>query len=153
MDIESQVVEIPVQPVIKARITIVGHLYFQEPGGSPTLLDHAYQVNVDSDEQPFTRKFKVGQEWRKLDLGWNEDPSMIEISNEVPFLSQQPTEEERKEIKSRVLEMGVATDDDILLQWLIPVGDWLRFVPYAAGNLRIRCRCGEAIVILTVFPK
>lgn len=57
---------------IKNRLSVVERLYFQDHINRQSPVDYGdkFSLNLDSDEQPYQRDSKVGEEWTKLDFGW-----------------------------------------------------------------------------------
>lgn len=140
----------------KPRITVVETVYHQAPGQQPTSVECRHTKSLDSDEQPYTRRVKVGQEWQALDCGWLEEASLLVLSNAKEQFAVNPTDEQRQEAEARVVEVGIAAEDDdtrITPLFLIAPGDTFRGQPLGVKAIKLRCRKGEATVTINLFPK
>jgi hypothetical protein len=85
----------------KGRVTVVEHLYHQTDG-EPSQTSSTYSLWLDSDEQPFCRRFKVASAWSDLPKGWiepdkcsvlvltNTGESPIEITFAPPIVDNEP---------------------------------------------------------------
>lgn len=127
-----------------SRITIVETVYYQRADRQPTSVCTRFSTRSDSEEQHFTRELRVGQEWQTIDFGWVKSVGMLVIVNEREKFQVRPTPERQAEADSRLVEIDNGGT------WLIPPGGSHRGIP--VGELRIRCRTGEARVTVTVFP-
>jgi hypothetical protein len=140
----------------KARLTVTETVFHQPLDGDPTAGPHTpYTILLDTDEQPYLRHGRVGQEWTKMDVGWIKGCSMLCLSNEgIKMPPGQPTEGQRTDAASRLLEIGVTNDmiDMVVPFAQLPPGQSLRFPPYDLGTLMIRCGNIETRYILTLFP-
>lgn len=66
----------------KALMTVVEHVYNQVPDEDPFEVNaRPWDKNIESDEDPYQRTYKVGPEPKPLDCGWIEEPGMIHIYN------------------------------------------------------------------------
>lgn len=137
------------------RITVVDTIYHQRTGSQPTAVESRFCVGVQSDEQPYTRSFKVGEEWKLLDHGWIDQCSMLLLSHDDDGSRQvQPTEEKRKELDEQVVELSFTSlptlqNPDLL----VPYKESIRIIPVSLERVFIRCRKGIARCTVTIFPK
>jgi len=88
---------------MKQRLVVVEQVY------CGTVADHRFARWLESDEEPYGRTYDVGAEWRSLDTGWVQRPSMLTIRNDgkeavllsldahVPFAAVRPGESARFE--------------------------------------------------------
>lgn len=138
-------------PIVKDRITVVESLYYQPFGGNPSVIDCRYDRWLDCvDEQPYSRKSKVGEEWIPLDIGWITACGLLHIeNNEGKFPFRIPTAEEKAESNAKVLEINYAGSERCLL---VPPGESTRIIPSHPKDLLIRCRKGQAKFTVTAFP-
>ena len=137
-------------------ITVVEQIYHQPAGEEPTAYHHSFVRKLSVQEQPYSRKIKVGEGWQPLDLGWFADKpdaiGMVQIINdEGHFLQTQPTDEERAAAAAKVIEMRGSFVDKMV--WLIPPGEAQRSSPACPGDLWIRCQSGVAQATVNVFPR
>jgi hypothetical protein len=143
------------------RITVVEQVYHRPAdGGEPTVAETRFSRELASQEQPFERRAKVGEDWQPLEHGWLESAGMLLISNEEGrHLQVNPTDEERLSISRRVLELIYAMEDDELLvpqsscTWLIPPGESMRAYPSDVSRLCVRCQSGVARFTLRLYPR
>ncbi len=139
----------------RARLTVVERLGYQQIGARPFALESAFSVWLDSQEEPYSRTFRVAEEWQPLDYGWMASASLLVLRNEEGlFHGVNPTEEVRQQVAARVLELGrwVAGDTVTAFASVQPQHS-LRFEPLDLSAFRIRCRCGAAKYRLTLMPR
>lgn len=146
------------KPANKARLTILDSVYYQNPDGSPILLDNRYVKILDSDEQPYgPRKVKVDSQWVEItsELCWVRSPSILVVNNEEgKGLQTYPTPEERLDISKRVLELAVFCDQLgswVVVETILP-GESRRGRPAPGSRWAVRCVHGSARTVFTVFP-
>lgn len=94
------------------RIVVVENVYHQGSDGMPTTHVYPrYTQFLTTDEQPYQRHTKVGEEWVRLDTGWLNECSLIVLENtEGLFQFRNPTKEEVEETKKKVIEIGFISD-------------------------------------------
>lgn len=145
-----------------ARLTTVSVVYHQPLGEEPHSFLHKTSKPLTTDEQAYTRKLKVTQEWQPIDTGWLTSLSLLLITNEEGKHTTQPTEEEKLAISQRVLEVGINVEDGYPLSvacpgptpvFLIGPGDSFSASPYDCSSLYLRCQSGVAKVTVNAFPK
>jgi hypothetical protein len=126
-------------------------------GGEQATWESRFGRMLVTEEQPFVRKSKIGLEWQPLETGWVKDCACILLINEEGKLGHvYPTEEEKREVAERIIELGTVngTDDSAVADWEIPPGESFRGSPALDLRLlRIRCRQGEARYTLVLVPK
>lgn len=63
---------------MRSRLTVVETAVW-EPGdeGPATAVESRFEVLASTDEQPYVRRLKVGQEWQRLEMGWLKGCSML----------------------------------------------------------------------------
>jgi hypothetical protein len=129
------------------RVTVVEGVYHMGVDVPTTVTENRFSRDVESDEQPYIRRFTVGSDWVQLDTGWVDAIGMLVISNEEGRVFQRiPTKEEREETMRRVVEVAGTPP------WLILPTESMRGLP-ANRSVRMRCLHGEARVVVTVVPK
>jgi hypothetical protein len=147
-------------------ITVVEQIYHQPAGEEPTAYHHSFVRKLFIQEQPYSRKIKVGEGWQPLDLGWFRDRpdaiGMVQVVNSEGRLTQtQPTDEERAAVAAKVIcvvskvvgdrIIGVLAEDDFC--WQIFPGESFLGSPTNANRLWIRCKSGVAQATVNVFPR
>lgn len=139
----------------KTRITIVNSAYFQPVDGDPKLFDRKWSQALTTDEEPYQRKMKVGEEWQPLESGWlNGEASLLVIQNLKPRFDHNLSEAELKEVEEKAVELGSALYTDqksVQVFSTVSVGRDVQIEPI--GRLMIRCAKGEAQVQYTFYPK
>ncbi len=136
---------------IKNRITVVETVYHQVMGDQPDCLESRFTREVESQEQPYRRNCKVGEEWQALDTGWLDEVSMLVIRNEEGTnLQVHPTEEQKADLAKKVL---LLSSTDSSTNWLILPGESFRGVPSTVKNLEVRSQSGTIRFILYATPR
>ena len=174
IDISKTPRDIPPQEEVRepslgvgSRYSVVGTIYHQTGGESPTSVVLQYTEKTELDEQPYQRKIKIGKEWTKVDLGWLESYgcSLIIVTNEEGRFSVTPSKEMREEVAKRVVEIGYKTGGEKAnrTQWSPPIEIVPVFkvnpnashfgVPIDPKRIYLRCPNGTAKILLTVYPR
>jgi hypothetical protein len=92
---------------LKSEITVVEQVYHQLSGSQPRAIESRFSRELESDEQPYERHLKVGEESVPLDCGWIKEASQLVIINEEgKGLQANPTDEERKGLACKILEIS-----------------------------------------------
>ena len=117
----------------RPRMTVVETVYHRLPGESPTSKDIGFSFDLESDEQIWERRMKVGPSWQPLDCGWVESVGMVLVKNE----------------SESVIEIGVGL---VPVQCVLPK-ESLRMRPYDSHVVMIRSVDDAAAVVITVYPK
>lgn len=120
-----------------------------------------YSAKCDMNEAPYERNLRVTEEWQQLDQGWFKDypgkepEEMLLINEEGSLLQRIPTEGERAEIASRIVEVGIGNRDQLAVCPIarIKPGRSLRYSPQEIGRVWLRCRKGVARVSLILIPE
>ena len=136
-------------------LTVTETIYHQSWGEGPTSVNSAFTRELSIQEQPYSRKIKIGETWQPLDLGWfsdrPNDVGMIQLVNEEGHFEQtQPTDEERAEAAAKVIELNFLA---LTNSWLILPRESFRGCPSLPGGVRIRCRSGVARATINVYPR
>lgn len=138
---------------MKSRITVIGTVYFQEAEQQPVAVESAHSRVCEADEQPYPRRFEVGEEWTPLPDGcWVSEASVMVLANaEGRGGRRNLTPAESEVVASHVVEVsfsGGATADAVI----VPRDD-MRVAPANLSAIRLRCRSGTARCSVTIFPK
>lgn len=134
-----------------ARLTVVGHVYHQQRDSSPVASDIQFESNLDTDEQPYVRNAKVGEQWEKLDYGWIKEASYILLKNDEGKLGfVNPTEMEKQDVLGRIVEISFnGQDPDILIHPM-------ESLPFRAADINrvwIRSRKDRARIVINIYPR
>lgn len=123
-----------VQRPERSRLRVVETVSFQRPRANAEAEPARFGRALESDEEPYTRRYKVGPAGVKLELGWVTACSMLRVEHAGPKAS--PTV---------LLQVG-----DVPVAW-IPRGETARFCPADVTSISLSC---EAVVvcIVTVYP-
>ncbi len=142
------------EQVLKSRVTVVETVYHQHAGESATSIESRFARNLETQEQLYQRRLKIGKSWTPLDCGWLEEVSMLVIHNEEgQNLLVHPTPEEKEKTNAKVIEVSHTPNPNNNTSWIIPPGESMRACPASIRDLYLRCRCGEARVTLNAIPK
>lgn len=157
----SETSETPKPTELKPRITVLETLYHQGVlGEKPTTVECQFERKLESDEQPYQRRSKVGEDPQPLDVGWIEEVGEIHIQNEEGrFLQRQPTDEEKVEIAKKILWLGLKAKPNItpinkfksLLK--IAPGEAIRLPVLDFKEWLICSHSGTTRFTITVFPR
>jgi len=154
----------PGQQNPKCRLSITEQVYHQSPDSDPTGIAMHSSRWLESDEQPWVRKTRIGGEWTVLDTGFVTDPGTVVIQNAAPSFRINPTAEERREADAKTLVLAklVHAEGCSLIPGCGPYidefaeiapGESIRVSPLDLRDWRIKCRSGYAQVTITAFPK
>lgn len=158
----------PPRPRPGPRLSIVERVYYQHHADVPAFSERQWSRWLKTTEQPYQRQLVVNTDWQPLDYGWIEKPSLFIVTNEQGLhRSTVPTEEERADDASRVIEVAVCfqapaeKDRDMhsapksppVIQpfTTISPGESLRLVPvyplaYLYRSLNATARCSVFVV-------
>lgn len=151
---------------VPARIVVVETINHQEAIAQPHSCSNRFSRECETHEEPYGRRFVVGEEWEPLDLGWlaKDGAGMIVLRNrEGEYMPAIPTPEAKAELALKVVELCVVADCGIAQIWLpfavIRPGESCRFEPSAKTGcnlypgIHVRCKSGKASCGLTAFPR
>lgn len=137
------------------RITVVEHVYYQRPGEPVTGPEPArFSRKLAGDDQPVDRTVKLEADWRPLDTFWLESAGHLVLHNSTKRIpGKVPTEEERAEFESRIIEWGVTdSDGEVIVIGTMGPGETARFSPRDPGAIRVRCLAGKAKLTYYMVP-
>ena len=135
------------------RITIIETIYHQQQDEQPTMIEHKFSKELDTQEQLYQRRTKVGEEWQPIDCGWvgAENTGIIILQNEEgDFPKVIPTEEEREEVNKKILEVSYNGSE---YSMLVFPQESIRLHPSSPKDLKIRCRSGNARLTIYAIPR
>jgi hypothetical protein len=129
----------------KARISVNESIYHQEYGGSQPTPNKPIRFgrDIDTDEQPYSRKITVTEEWKPIEKGWIEKCGLLTIENLEAF----------KKDPDKTIEVGVGVEGNIYRFTQIRAGEGMRLDPIEFGALRIHCCKGSVKALITLYPE
>jgi hypothetical protein len=147
-----------------AKLVVVEQVYYSSSEDTdPEAVDCKFVRLIRSPEgpssQPLRRRIDVGPTWQPLDVAWLEEAGhFILVNNEGRRLQLQPTEMERYEIGSRIVEIGLvlpgsSPSDPTPFAEVPAGGESCRLTPVNLPLFRVRCRNGKARCHLYLFPR
>lgn len=138
---------------MKSRLSVLNTVYHQPAGEQPMAVVGNYCRWLESDEQPFSRRLRIGEEWQAIETGWIRHAGLVVLKNDEGVFDQvQPTEQERMDAQAKVLEVSCSSGPPEA-QWLVRPGESLPATPASTMRLQIRCRQGQARCTVTAFPE
>ena len=146
---------------VKSRLTVVGRVYHQQYGKSPSEIESRFDRELESREQVYTRCLEATEGWQRLDCGWLGRVGMLVIRNEEGKLQgQNPTDAELERAARKVLEVTYSRgplkgnrNDTNRLCWLIMPGESMRALPTHPTKLYVRCQSGTAEYTVFLVPQ
>ncbi len=157
----------------RARLTCVDLVYHQILPEQPISVEARFARELKTDEERFSRKQKLTEDWVPLETGWVKKASMLVLKNLPEERQTIPTPAEKAEAESHVVEVGIK----VMLSQIpslrdmvadgfngvpafliapmpeIPPGESCRFRPMDLGAIMVRCRKGECVLGVTVVPE
>src|SRR4051812_44596383 len=104
------------------RITVVEQItHHSGPMEQPTSQGKPYARDLDSSEERYERRIKVGGSWKKLDCGWIEEASLLRLANEPPKRMTIPSAEEKLNDSMQIVELVSVSDPSDLAASLVPL--------------------------------
>lgn len=122
-----------------ARLTVVSSFYHQPPDGEARAFHYQYEHPLLSEEEPYSRRVKLTEEWVKLDKGWIEEASCVVV---VP---------QGKPDDGQTIEVSCGHEPPVPCH-LVPPGGW-HFHPADAGPVYFRVTSGKMTCVVTVLPR
>lgn len=138
----------------KSRVTVVQTISHEQANRDSEGIWCGFSRELQSDEQIWERVYKVTEEWSKLDCGWFTGLGCSHVlvrNQEGKSLLVNPSFEQRQQTKLKILELSF--DGGITPHCLIAAGEVFRVTPVSLDQLALRCRSGQAEIILNIFPE
>lgn len=136
------------------RVTMNVMVRHEHRGDQPLGVDLVgFTRKLNDKEQPYQRRFTVGEIWKKIDYSWLKDlgVSFVVLENlEGRDLQIRPSEEERKAIDSKIVEVAYrqeSKESDLLYP-----GGMLVKSPVDNATIYARCRSGDCTCKITALP-
>lgn len=145
-----------VHAITQSRITIVETVSFQPLSSEAVSFQNSSSKILDTEEQPFVRKAKLGPDWAKVEKGWIQRASLMLLTNEEGKTFQvQPSAEQLEEVSSRIIEVffGSQPYPDTAPHCLVFPTMSLRITPNDIDSVFVRCKgVGGAKYTLLLTP-
>lgn len=139
------------------NIGVVSTVWFRdrEAGASPHSVVSRWSRMLNSREQVYVRKTRVGPEWTNLNLGWLQDQCglLVIVNNEGSFTQRQPTGPEREEAAKKILEIATASSVDIPHPFTLVFPQEDMRVSPERSNYRIRSQYGDCRFTIYAYPR
>lgn len=134
------------------RLTVNFALNHEHIGEQPRTIEVRYSDLLETVEEPYTRRQQANTGWQSLDLGWVEEVGSIVIENSAGGYSPvNISEEQKKEISKKVLEVGISSCS--LPLFAIPPQRYFFGSPIHPDKLVVRCPAGKCEYRITVIPR
>lgn len=149
----SQLLPAQPDPLLSARgrLTVVDSVYHHsDQTAQPVGVVCRFGMQLSGDEQAFARTYKVGPTVSPMDRGWVHTPAMVVVQNHGGRATAQtyPTADEKEADDARVIVVEAGG----MPFARVHVGQSMRFTPFDAGNVGLRCESGSARVTVTSIP-
>lgn len=144
------------QRKLRSRITVVESIYFTQPGEGPVSNDYKFNRVLDSDEQAYVRREKIGNDWKPLPTGWLEEGSLLVLHNDETTRSERKlSEREIENILSRIIHVGIVQHNGEVITFAeVRPGESFRICPTDLRRLRLSCPTHNATrFTVTIIPK
>jgi hypothetical protein len=120
------------KPSTRGRLNVIEAVHHAAADGQVLTAETRFLRILESDDQPYMRRAKCGSTWEQLDTGWIEGmPSMVVLRNDEGHFNIQPTKEQRDEVNSRIIEVGVGDQTIHPFAYVRP-GQSIRLEPSAS---------------------
>lgn len=140
-------------PVLKNRMTVINQVY-HEHEGDITPVDVRYDMNIETPEDAYIRRFTPKLCWEPLNLGHvSDNPGFVLIENILPTYQIEPTPEKRELDLSKTIYIYLGTE--INLEDAIPIdpGQCQSFRVPVSAAIQIRALKEDTRCRVYAFPK
>ncbi len=138
------------------RIVVVETVYHQQQDAAPVSVVSRYSADLETDEQPYTRVFKLeaGGAWKKLETGWLSSSRCVSIAVQAIKRQAKPSKDQLALDEKKMLEISVAEREGGSrgADLLVAPSESTRFRPASLASVYLRCQEGPIRVSVTVFP-
>lgn len=142
------------------RVTVVETVYYQLPDEDAKAIDHGFTRYLKSDEQPYERRLKVGEQWQKLDFHWALPCGLLLLVNSPPQQQAENSEEQQKlrlqaiiQVRLIVASEGFTDGMKAVPHILIPPDENSRFYPNLGVEIWVRCAKGQTRCHIHALPE
>lgn len=133
------------------RVTLTESVYYERQGRDPLQRENAFSRNLTSGEQLYHREMKATKVPESVDKGWVSNPSLILLHNvEGLFLQVNPTEEEKQELKEKVLIVSFKGSN---FKTIVRPGESFKLLSEDFSEVLISSKSDSVEYLLTVFPE
>lgn len=135
------------------RMTTVLHCHHEHIGEQPVSVNLTEQLILSTVEQAYQRRFESKNSCQAVDTGWFNGVGVGRIiieNTEGQGMTTIPTDEVKKDIESRIVELSFGEEGDC---WLVRPGGFFIGDPSSVKRLKHRCQNGTAKCRITVMPK
>jgi len=131
------------------RLTCILMVRHEHGGDDPKSIDCRYSALLETKEQMYSRRLKVGQNWVEIETGWVNSPGLLVIQNHPTKFATNPTKEQRDEDQKRFLEISY----DGNKPWLVSPGRFFVAQPSDLAGCKMRCVQGTAEITISAIPQ
>ena len=138
------------------RITVAGSIYHQSTDGEPVQVSLKFERLLETREQVFHRRLKVGENWTPLipERCWlqkNQVGMIVVRNDEGRYASAQLSQGQQTQLKHKVLEIALGSDESSVL--LVPPKESQPLTAVFPERLRLRSRSEGIRYTIFVFPR
>ena len=108
------------------------------------------ELTNQSEEEVYSRKIKVTEEWMAIDTGWVSEVGFILLKNTNKKYRLMPDEDEIESEKKKNILIRTGTADD---GWVVNKGMFFFGYPSDVATTEIKCEFETTTVELNIFPK
>ena len=139
----------PKKPI--PRLTIVETLYHRTIESGIAEYVGRFTRDLQSDDEPYQRQKKIGEEWEPLDTGWLEvNVGTVFIQNKAGTdLMRVPSDGEKEAISRQAIVIRFNGSDGLI----IPPKESARFCPVNSSTIEICSLSGTIRYSLCVVPR
>lgn len=134
-----------------ARLTVVPTIYHQTPDGQAVSAGEPFSRLLASDADADQVRMRLTEAWQALDTGRVPDAGLVFLEYQAPRLQVQPTDAERADTQSRLVEVSYRGDGEPDI-FLAP-GESTYFDPVDVKRVRVRVRKGLARLAVSLIPR
>ena len=134
------------------QATCVMSFHRQMANEKPDSFGGPFDYPIESDEDVYQRRYKIGEEAKPIDVGFVEKPSLIVIANTTKWESSTiPTDEQKRDIAKRAVMISFGGSPASLI--VLPGRSQPLFVVCDPKTIQIRSFYKEANVAVFVVPE
>lgn len=141
------------EPIL-GRVTVTGGVYYQLNDRDAVRYGRNFQRFVRTEEDPYTRRIKVDENWQLLNFEWNKERLGLFIIENIgqPRPTHNPDPSTIPSKESLEVHLRYVGDKH---HWVIPLKEWDKFTPEkcTCHKIEIRCLGGPSYIILHAFPR
>lgn len=132
---------------ITARIDVYHETYDEQPED----FHHVFsELTNQSEEEVYSRKIKVTEEWTAIDTGWISEVGCILLKNTDKKYKLLPDEDEIESEKKKIVRIRTGKTG---AGWIVGKGMFFFGYPSDEETTEIKCEFETTTVELNIFPK